>query len=132
MLTDAFSNDQRLKIERPAINKNPDGFCLHFSRIVLRIWNRDVSGWDPLVCRSNVLLFGKCCSIHLMVQISYRLIGRCSTGKSLQREGSVRYGSMGFSESNSIVGDSGWLCIIDPNGKLTSTDHGWNLSRVRN
>ena len=91
---------------------------------MLGIWNRDVSWWNPLVCESNVLLLGKSCPIHLMVQISYRLIGRYGTGKSLQREGGVGYGSMVFSESNPIVGDCGWLCIIDPDSKLTRTDHG--------
>lgn len=91
---------------------------------MLRIWNRDVSGWDPLVCGSDVLLLGKRCPIYLMVQICYRLIGRCSTCKSLQREGGVGYGSMVFNESNPIVGDGGWLCTIDPDSKLTRTDHG--------
>lgn len=62
-----------------------NGVIQHSTR-VLRTWNGDARGGDPLVQIREILLLCKCSSVYLVIQIALRLVSPSDTRKSVVRK----------------------------------------------
>lgn len=84
-LTEARQLSQRYNPAPSCDQGSLNGVIQHSTR-VLRTWNGDARGGDPLVQIREILLLCKCSSVYLVIQIALRLVSPSDTRKSVVRK----------------------------------------------